>query len=45
MIRHTNKDVYLAYFKIDKEAEKIVRAYIDEWINMFLKGAKLIKAT
>jgi hypothetical protein len=45
MIRHINKDVYLAYFKIDKEAEKIARAYVDEWIDMFLKGAKLIKAT
>jgi hypothetical protein len=45
MIRHTNKDVHLAYFKIDKEAEKIARAHADEWIDMFLKGAKLIEAT
>jgi hypothetical protein len=45
IIRHINKDVHLAYFKIDKEVEKIVRAYVDEWIDMFLKGAKLIKAT
>jgi hypothetical protein len=30
IIRHINKDVYLAYFKIDKEVEKIVRAYVDE---------------
>jgi hypothetical protein len=45
IIRHINKDVHLAYFKIDKEVEKIVRAYVDEWIDMFLKGVKLIKAT
>ena len=30
IIRHINKDVHLAYFKIDKEAEKVVRAYVDE---------------
>lgn len=30
MIRHTNKDVHLAYFKIDKDAEKIARAHADE---------------
>ena len=30
IIRHTNKDVHLAYFKIDKEAEKVVRAHVDE---------------
>lgn len=29
-IRHTNKDVHLAYFKIDKQAEKIARAHTDE---------------
>jgi hypothetical protein len=45
MIRHTNKDVHLAYFKIDREAEKIARAHADEWIDMFLKGAKLIETT
>ena len=43
MIRHTNKDVHLAYFKIDKEAEKIARAHADGWIDMFLQGAKLIR--
>lgn len=45
MIRHTNKDVHLAYFKIDKEAEKIARAHADKWIDMFLKGARLIEST
>jgi hypothetical protein len=30
IIRYTNKDVYLAYFKINKEAEKVVRAYVDK---------------
>ena len=45
MIRHTNKDVHLAYFKIDKEAEKVARAYVDEWIPMFLEGARLIEST
>ena len=45
MIRHTNKDVHLAYFKIDKEAEKVARAHVDEWLPMFLKGARLIETT
>ena len=45
IIRHTNKDVHLAYFKIDKEAEKVVRAHVDEWLPMFLKGARLIEST
>jgi len=45
MIRHTNKDVHLAYFKIDKEAEKVARAHVDEWLPMFLKGARLIEST
>ncbi|CAD0055227.1 unnamed protein product [Aureobasidium pullulans] len=45
MIRHTNKDVHLAYFKIDKEAEKVARAHVDEWIPMFLEGARLIEST
>jgi hypothetical protein len=43
MIRHTNEDVHLAYFRIDKEAEKVARAYADEWLPMFLKGARLIE--
>jgi hypothetical protein len=30
MIRHTNEDVHLAYFRIDKEVEKVARAYADE---------------
>ncbi|KAG9801077.1 hypothetical protein KCU95_g27, partial [Aureobasidium melanogenum] len=45
MIRHTNEDVHLAYFKIDKEAEKVARAHVDEWLPMFLKGARLIETT
>jgi len=45
MIRHTNKDVHLAYFKINKEAEKVARAHVDEWVPMFLKGARLIEST
>ena len=45
MIRHTNKDVYLAYFKIDREAERVARAYVDEWLPMFLKGVRLIEST
>jgi hypothetical protein len=45
MIRHTNNDVHLAYFKIDKEAEKVARAHADEWVPMFLKGARLIETT
>jgi predicted transcriptional regulator len=45
MIRHTNKDVHLAYFKINKEAEKVARAHVDEWLPMFLKGARLIETT
>jgi hypothetical protein len=42
MIRHTNKDVHLAYFRIGKEAEEIARRQVDEWINAFLKGVKLV---
>jgi hypothetical protein len=30
MIRHTNKDVHLAYSKIEKEAEKVAREHADE---------------
>jgi hypothetical protein len=45
MIRHTNKDVHLAYFKIDREAERIARAHVDEWLPMFLEGARLIEST
>jgi predicted HicB family RNase H-like nuclease len=30
IIRHTNKDVHLAYFKINKEVEKVIRAYVDK---------------
>ena len=30
IIRHTNKDVYLAFFKLDREAEKTVRVYVSE---------------
>jgi hypothetical protein len=44
-IRHTNEDVHLAYFKLDREAEKIARAHSREWIDVFLKGAKLIEPT
>ena len=43
MIRHTNEDVHLAYFRIDKEAEKVARAHKEEWLPMFLKGARLIE--
>jgi hypothetical protein len=43
MIRHTNKDVHLAYFRIGKEAEEIARRHASEWIDMFLKGAKLVE--
>jgi hypothetical protein len=42
MIRHTNKDVHLAYFRIGKEAEEIARRQADEWLDIFLKGAKLV---
>jgi hypothetical protein len=45
MIRHTNEDVHLAYFQIDKEAEKVARAHADEWLPMYLKGAKLMETT
>ena len=45
MIRHTEKDVHLAYFKIDREAEKVARANTDNWLDMFLKGARLIEST
>jgi hypothetical protein len=30
IIRYTNEDIYLAYFRINKEVEKVIRAYIDE---------------
>jgi hypothetical protein len=30
IIRHTNEDVHLAYFRINKEVEKVIRAYIDK---------------
>jgi lauroyl/myristoyl acyltransferase len=43
IIRHTNEDVYLAYFRINKEVEKVIRAYIDEWLSLYLKGARLIE--
>jgi hypothetical protein len=43
MIRHTNNDVYLAYFRIRKEAKEIVRRHASEWIDEFLKGAKLVE--
>ena len=42
MIRHTNKDVHLAYFRIGKEAEEVARRHANEWIDTFLKGAKLV---
>jgi hypothetical protein len=42
MIRHTNKDVHLAYFRIGKEAEEIARRQVNGWIDIFLKGAKLV---
>ena len=45
MIRNTNKDVHLAYFSIGKEAEKVARENSKDWIDMFLKGAKLISPT
>jgi hypothetical protein len=45
MIRHTNKDVHLASLKLDIEAEKKARLHAEEWINMFLKGAKLLEPT
>ena len=45
MIRHTNKDVHLAFFKLDREAEKTARLHASEWINMFLKGARLLEPT
>ena len=43
MIRHTNRDVHLAYFRIGKEAEEIARRHASEWIDEFLKGAKLVE--
>jgi hypothetical protein len=30
IIRHTNNDVYLAYFRIGKEAEEIARRHASE---------------
>ena len=42
IIRHTNKDVYLAYFRIKKEAKEIVRKHSSEWIDIYLRGAKLV---
>jgi hypothetical protein len=36
MIRHTNKDVHLAYLNIDKEAEKVARKHASEWIQSCL---------
>lgn len=42
MIRHTNKDVHLAYFRIKKEAEEIARKHASEWIEVFLRGAQLV---
>ncbi|KAH0282789.1 hypothetical protein KCU62_g9475, partial [Aureobasidium sp. EXF-3399] len=45
MIRHTNKDVHLAYLNIDKEAEKIAGKNASDWIEVFLKGANLIEPT
>jgi hypothetical protein len=30
MIRYTNENVHLAYFRIDREVEKVVRAYADK---------------
>jgi hypothetical protein len=44
MIRHTNNDVHLAYFRIGKEAEEIARRHAGEWIDEFLKGAKLVES-
>jgi lauroyl/myristoyl acyltransferase len=43
IIRHTNEDVYLAYFRINKEVEKVIRAYIDKWLSLYLKGVRLIE--
>ena len=43
--RFMNKDVYLAYFKLEKKAEKLVRANAREWIDMFLNRAMLIEST
>lgn len=31
IIRHTDKDVHLAYFNIGREAEKIARKHSNEW--------------
>jgi hypothetical protein len=45
MIRHTNKDVHLAFFKLDRDAEETARLHASEWINMFLKGARLLEST
>lgn len=44
MIRQTNKDVHLAYFRIDKEAENVARAHVDEWLPMFLEEARVIES-
>jgi hypothetical protein len=43
IIRHTNEDIHLAYFRIEKEVEKVIRAYTDEWMSLFLKGVRLIE--
>jgi hypothetical protein len=43
MIRHTNNDVHIAYFRIGKEDEKVARRHASEWIDEFLKGAKLVE--
>lgn len=45
MIRHTNKNVHLAFLKLDIKAERKARLHAEEWINIFLKGAKLLKPT
>lgn len=45
MMRHTNRDVHLAYLNIDKEAAKVARIHASEWIEVLLKGAKLIVST
>jgi hypothetical protein len=45
VIRHTNKDVHLAYFNIDNEAEKVAKVHVDRWRPMFLEGARLIETT
>lgn len=45
MIRHTNKDVYLAFVKLEREVEKTARLHAREWIDMFLEGARLFELT